>query len=165
MKKMLIYTDGSSLNNPGDGGWGVIFFANKKVMEMAGYQANATNNQMEMMAIYKAFETIISKNAQEYDIQIYSDSKYVIQGLTEWIESWIKNGWKNSAKKEVKNKKLWQNIYNMEKMIKTDNKIKYFHVKAHNGQKYNERVDDIARFSAMRTEFDLYVGKEDNYLK
>jgi ribonuclease HI len=83
MKKIIIYTDGSSLGNPGEGGWGGIFLVNKKVMEIGGYQKDVTNNQMELRAILKIFEKLIEKKVSNYEIEIFSDSKYCIQGITE----------------------------------------------------------------------------------
>ena len=84
-KEIIIYTDGSSLGNPGKGGWGVIFLANKKVMEMGGFQKEATNNQMELMAILKALEKLAKKEVSAYKIIINSDSKYSISGIEDWI--------------------------------------------------------------------------------
>jgi ribonuclease HI len=82
-KEIIIYTDGSSLGNPGPGGWGVLFLANKKIMEMGGYFQKSTNNQMELEAIKQAFLKLVEKKVENYKISIYSDSQYCIKGLTE----------------------------------------------------------------------------------
>jgi ribonuclease HI len=81
--EIIVYTDGSSLGNPGNGGWGVIFLTDKKAFEMAGFQADVTNNQMELEAVYRALELMTERSIVGYEVNIYSDSKYVINGLTE----------------------------------------------------------------------------------
>ncbi len=163
--EIMVYTDGSSLGNPGNGGWGVIFLTEKKVFELAGFQANATNNQMELEAVYRAFELMTERNIRAYEVNIFSDSKYVINGLTEWIHNWKKNNWKTAAKKDVLNKNYWVDISNMMKIIEEQNSISFFHVKAHNGEIYNERVDDLARFSAEKKDFKKFNGNFEDYLK
>lgn len=166
-KEIIIYTDGSSLGNPGESGWGSIFLVGKKVMEIGGYQKDATNNQMELEAILKSFEKLVEKNISNYSVEIFSDSKYCIQGITEWIFSWKKNSWKNSAKKPVKNKEYWEKIDNAKRFLEMENKIKFIHVKAHNGEKFNERVDDIARGMAESKgkDFKLFAGDFEKYQK
>jgi ribonuclease HI len=82
-KEIIIYTDGSSLGNPGEGGWGGVILVKDKVMEIGGYQKDATNNQMELEAILKSFEKLVEKNISSYSVEIFSDSKYCIQGITE----------------------------------------------------------------------------------
>lgn len=166
MKELIIYTDGSSLGNPGEGGWGGIILVRKKVLEIGGYQKDATNNQMELEAISKVLEKLIEKKVENYHIKIFSDSKYCIQGITEWIFGWKKNGWKNSAKQPVKNKEYWEKIDSIKKFLEEENKIDFIHVKAHNGENLNERVDDIARGMAEnKGELELFSGDLEKYKK
>jgi len=163
--EIIVYTDGSSLGNPGNGGWGIIFLTDKKAFEMAGSQKNVTNNQMELEAMYKAFELMTERNIAGYEVNIFSDSKYVITGLTEWIYNWKKNGWKTASKKDVLNKNYWIDISSMMEILENQNNISFFHVKAHNGEKYNERVDDLARFSAEGKNVNKFNGNLSDYLK
>ncbi len=168
MKKNIlqVYTDGSSLGNPGIGGWGVIFLGKKKVLELGQKVDNVTNNQMELLAIKKAMEYLFKNNISGYHIIFKSDSKYFIDGIEKWIENWQKNNWKTANKKEVKNQELWKQILRLKESILLDNSIEFEHVKAHNGEVYNERVDDIARGFAESSiiKNDLYSGNANNYL-
>ncbi len=164
LKKMKIYTDGSSLGNPGKGGWGIIFISNGKILEMGKKYEDVTNNQMELMAVKIAMETLAKKNVENYEIEFMIDSKYVIDGTEKWIYGWIKNGWKKSDKKPVLNKELWEGIYNPKKILEEKNKFIFTHVKAHNGEEFNERVDDIARGFAEGGDVELFNGLKENYL-
>ena len=164
LKKMKIYTDGSSLGNPGNGGWGVIFLTNGKVLEMGKRYENVTNNQMELLAVKTAMEVLAQKNVENYEIEFMIDSKYVIDGIEKWIYGWIKNDWKKADKKPVLNRELWEGIYNPKKILEEKNKFIFTHVKAHNGEKYNERVDDIARELADGKDVELFNGREEGYL-
>ena len=101
-----IYTDGSCLNNPGNGGWAAIIIKNDEITEISGNEKNTTNNRMELLAPISA----LNKIRDELDIEIYTDSKYVKQGITEWIYNWKSNGWKTSKKEDVKNKDLWTQL-------------------------------------------------------
>jgi ribonuclease HI len=135
-----IYTDGSCLGNPGFGGWAAIIFLNDKKIKINGKKRNTTNNQMELMAPIKALKKIpVGKK-----VQIYTDSKYVKMGITEWIESWKKNNWKTSSKKKVKNKDLWKELDHLSKK----HQIKWLWVKGHSGDIANEEVDQLAREAA-----------------
>ena len=135
-----IYTDGSCLGNPGFGGWAAIIFLNDKKIKIKGKKRNTTNNQMELMAPIKALKKIpVGKK-----VQIYTDSKYVKMGITEWIESWKKNSWKTSSKKKVKNKDLWKELDRLSKKYQ----IKWLWVKGHSGDITNEEVDQLARKAA-----------------
>ena len=163
LKKMKIYTDGSSLGNPGNGGWGIIFLTNGKVLEMGKRYKNVTNNQMELLAVKTAMEVLAQKNVENYVIEFMVDSKYVIDGIEKWIYGWIKNDWKKADKKPVLNRELWEGIYNPKTILEEKNKFIFTHVKAHNGEKYNERVDDIARNFAEGENVDLFNGREDSY--
>ena len=135
-----IYTDGSCIGNPGKGGWAAIIFDNKKKKVLKGSKDITTNNQMELTATIKALEYISTKDK----IQIYTDSKYVKQGITEWITKWKINGWKTSKKEEVKNKDLWLELDN----LTSKNSIEWVWVKAHSDNDLNNEVDLLARKEA-----------------
>ena len=135
-----IYTDGSCLGNPGLGGWAAIIFLNDKKIKIKGKKKNTTNNQMELMAPIKALKKIPVGEK----VQIYTDSKYVKMGITEWIESWKKNNWKTSSKKKVKNKDLWKELDRLSEKFQ----IKWLWVKSHSGDIANEEVDQLARGAA-----------------
>ena len=134
--KYKIYTDGACSGNPGKGGWAAIILDKKNQLNISGGESKTTNNRMELMAAIMALKKI--KNRSE--ITIYTDSRYVKDGITNWINKWKLNNWKNSNKKPVKNKDLW---------IKLDNaclkhKVTWKWVKAHAGNKYNNLVDELA---------------------
>ena len=135
-----IYTDGSCIGNPGKGGWAAIIFMNNEKKILKGSKDITTNNQMELTATIKALEYISTKDK----IQIYTDSKYVKQGITEWITKWKINGWKTSKKEEVKNKNLWLELDN----LTSKNSIEWVWVKAHSDNDFNNEVDLLARKEA-----------------
>lgn len=136
MKKVIIYTDGASRGNPGHGGWGALLICGKHEKELCGYQAEVTNNQMELTAAIKALEEL----KEPCDITLYTDSKYVMQGLTEWMPNWKKNNWKTAARKPVKNKELWIELDDLAQK----HQINWQWVKGHNGDPGNERADALA---------------------
>ena len=135
-----IYTDGSCLGNPGKGGWAAIIFIDGKKIKIKGSKKNTTNNQMELLASIQALKKIPASKK----IEIYTDSKYLKMGITEWISSWKKNSWKTSSKKKVKNIELWKELDNLVE----NHKIKWFWIKAHAGNLINEEVDLLARKAA-----------------
>ena len=135
-----IYTDGSCIGNPGKGGWAAIIFKYNEKKILKGSKDITTNNQMELTATIKALEYISTKDK----IQIYTDSKYVKQGITEWITKWKINGWKTSKKEEVKNKDLWLELDN----LTSKNSIEWVWVKAHSDNDLNNEVDLLARKEA-----------------
>ena len=135
-----IYTDGSCLSNPGNGGWAAIINNDGSILRISGSEKNTTNNKMELMAPIRALQKI-SSNEQ---VEIYTDSKYVELGITEWVHKWIKNSWLTSKKEPVKNKELWIELYNLTKSFK----IKWIWVKAHAGNPLNEEVDLLAKKAA-----------------
>ena len=138
--KVTIYTDGAAKGNPGKAGWGAVFLVGGKVIEIGGNAEHATNNIMELTAPIEALKHIKNKFTNIRHVEIFSDSKYVILGITEWIFNWQKNNWRNAAKKPVLNRKLWEELYDLVKELKP----KWTYVKGHNGDKYNERADVIA---------------------
>ena len=135
-----IYTDGSCLNNPGNGGWAANINDDGKILKISGSEKNTTNNKMELMAPIKALKKIDKKKK----IEIYTDSKYVKLGITEWIHKWIRNKWQTSKKEDVKNKELWNELYNLNKSFE----INWIWVKAHAGNPLNEEVDLLAKKAA-----------------
>ena len=118
-----IYTDGSCLENPGNGGWAAIIIDEKKKTEIKGSKKNTTNNQMELLAPIEALKKIPKGS----EVQIFTDSKYVKSGITEWIHNWKKNGWKTANKQEVKNKNLWTEL----DLLANEFEISWNWVKAH----------------------------------
>jgi len=139
-----IYTDGAARGNPGKAGWGVVFIQEKKIFEIGGRSDHATNNQMELMAAIEALKHVkkflARQDLAKSSVEIYADSKYVILGITEWIFNWQKNNWRNAGKKPVMNRELWEELYEFTKNLK----LKWNYVKGHSGDKYNDRVDEIA---------------------
>ena len=135
-----IYTDGSCLNNPGDGGWAAIINDDGKISKISGSEKNTTNNKMELMAPISALKNI----NKDKKVEIYTDSKYVKLGITEWVHKWIKNNWKTSKKEDVKNKELWVELYELTKSFE----ISWIWVKAHAGNLHNEEVDLLAKKAA-----------------
>tara|TARA_B100000123_G_scaffold7318_1_gene5529 strand:- start:310 stop:732 length:423 start_codon:yes stop_codon:yes gene_type:complete len=135
-----IYTDGSCLGNPGNGGWAAIILDDKKKIQIKGSKKNTTNNQMELLATIKALKKIPKGS----NVQIFTDSKYVKSGITEWINNWKKNGWKTASKQPVKNKDLWTELDQMTNEFQ----IKWSWVKGHSTDVLNNEVDLIAREAA-----------------
>ena len=135
-----IYTDGSCLENPGNGGWAAIIIDDGKKTEIKGSKKNTTNNQMELLAPIQALKKI-PKGSK---VQIFTDSKYVKSGITEWIHNWKKNGWKTANKQPVKNKELWEKL----DLLTNEFEISWNWVKAHSTNKFNNEVDLIAKEAA-----------------
>ena len=135
-----IYTDGSCLGNPGNGGWAAIIIADEKKTHIKGSKKDTTNNQMELLAPIKALKKIPKGS----NVQIFTDSKYVKSGITEWINNWKKNGWKTANKQPVKNKELWTEL----DLMTSEFEIKWSWVKGHSSDKLNNEVDLIAREAA-----------------
>ena len=135
-----IYTDGSCLGNPGNGGWAAIILIDKKKIQIKGGKKDTTNNQMELLAPIKALKKIPKGS----NVQIFTDSKYVKSGITEWIHNWKKNGWKTANKQPVKNKDLWTEL----DLMTSEFEIKWIWVKGHSTNKLNNEVDLMAREAA-----------------
>ena len=135
-----VYTDGSCLENPGKGGWAAIIINESGRTEIKGSKENTTNNQMELTAPIMALKKI----PQGSKVQIYTDSKYVKSGITEWIHNWKKNGWITADKKKVKNKNLWTKLDDLSNVFD----IEWIWVKAHSTDELNNEVDLLARSSA-----------------
>jgi len=164
-REITIYTDGSSLGNPGPGGWGTLLLTEKSAVELGGRDDNTTNNKMELQALIEAMKLLAERGITDYDVTIFADSKYVLQGISEWIHGWKKRGWKKADGKPVLNQEYWQELDGLRNFLEEDgNKLFFEHVKAHNGEIYNERVDDIARLLAGKEDVELYSGKRTSYL-
>ena len=135
-----IYTDGSCLINPGNGGWAAIIIEDEKITRIKGSKKDTTNNQMELLAPIKALNEI-PKGSK---VQFFTDSKYVKSGITEWIHNWKKNGWKTANKKEVSNKELWTEL----DLLNSEFEISWNWVKAHSTNDLNNEVDLLAKDAA-----------------
>ena len=137
-----VYTDGSCLGNPGTGGWAFLILNDGGITNHFGYQLDTTNNQMELTAAINALEFIKEND----EITLFTDSSYVKNGITSWITDWKKNNWKNSQKKEVKNKDLWIKL----DILNSQKRIIWKWVKAHDINDHNNRVDLLAREAAEK---------------
>ena len=136
MKKINIYTDGACKGNPGPGGWGALIVLEDEQIELSGGKKETTNNQMELMAVIKSLEHFDNK----IDAIIYTDSKYVMDGITDYIKRWKINGWKTSSKKPVKNSELWKSLDSLNSF----HNIQWNWVKGHSGHPGNEKADALA---------------------
>lgn len=133
---VIIYTDGACRGNPGPGGWGVILSYKGNAKELYGGEPETTNNRMELTAVINALETLTKPCA----VQINSDSKYVLQGITEWMDNWKKRGWKTASKSPVKNEDLWRRL----DAARLPHNIEWLWVKGHSGNSGNDRADQLA---------------------
>lgn len=161
MENVTIFTDGSSLGNPGPGGFGAILHFKKsgEVFELGAGDKKTTNNRMEMMALIESLKFIREKGLLEVAIDVYADSQYVINGSTKWIYGWQENGWMTKNKVAVLNKDLWQEIFSLTR----DFDIEWHYVEGHAGIPGNERVDEIATAFAAGKEIKLFSGKIKDY--
>ncbi len=137
-QSIKIYTDGACSGNPGPGGWGVLMIWGEHEKELCGGESGTTNNRMEMMAVIQALDAVKNKSVP---IDLYTDSKYVMDGINEWLAGWKARGWKTAAKKPVKNQDLWMLI---DSAVSAHN-VTFHWVKGHNGHPENERADELAR--------------------
>ena len=148
MKTVNIYTDGACRGNPGAGGWGAILEYNGRRREMSGGEPETTNNRMELSAVIEAFSAL----KEPCEINLYSDSKYVIDGLSKgWAKSWKEKGWKKADKSPALNPELWDKLLSLCEI----HKINYHWIKGHDGHPENERCDTLAT-----TEADKFTKKE-----
>ena len=143
MPVLEIYTDGACSGNPGAGGWGAILRYGEVEKELSGAEKETTNNRMELTAVIEALKAL----HRDCEIVIHTDSRYVMDGVTNWMPNWKKNNWRTSNKKSaVKNVDLWQEL----DMLLTKHQVRWIWVKGHNGHPENERVDKLAR-DAIKT--------------
>ncbi len=161
MEHFIVFTDGASRGNPGPGGYGavVVSLVGKQVYEFGDREDKTTNNRMEMSAIVRALEEIEKLAKAETEITIYTDSKYVIKGVTIWMFNWQKNNWQTKNKTDVLNRDLWERLAELIK----NKTIDWKHVPGHVGIPGNERVDEIGTKLADKEDLDLYQGSLDDY--
>jgi ribonuclease HI len=140
MKRVELFTDGACKGNPGPGGWGALLRLGKHEKELSGGESDTTNNRMEMTAVIRGLEALI----EPCEVAIYTDSRYVMDGMTKWIDGWQKRGWISASKQPVRNKDLWHEL------IEAAGKhaIEWNWVRGHNGHPENERVDQLASDAA-----------------
>jgi ribonuclease HI len=152
----IIFCDGSSLGNPGPGGWGAIVSENGNVLELGGGERHTTNNKTELLAAINALKHI--KDPKK-DISVHTDSSYVINGMTKWIYGWQRNNWITSGKEPVSNRELWEELIKLSK----GKKIKWTYVRGHAGIPGNERCDEIAVSYAEEKPVKLFKEKVSKY--
>ncbi|MCP4188219.1 MAG: ribonuclease HI [Gammaproteobacteria bacterium] len=138
-KKVVIYTDGACRGNPGPGGWGVLMHYQGKDKTLYGYEAQTTNNRMELTAAIQALRAL----KRACHVELKTDSRYVMQGINDWIQNWKKNNWKTAAKKVVKNVDLWQQL----DKERQRHQIDWVWVKGHSGVPGNEKADQLANIA------------------
>ena len=136
MKIIRIYTDGACRGNPGPGGWGALILKDNEEIKLNGGQNDTTNNQMELTAVIKALDFF----SESTEIEIFTDSKYVMDGITEYIKKWKVNGWKTASKKPVKNTDLWKQL----DALNAHHSIRWNWVKGHSGHRENDIADELA---------------------
>ncbi|MDJ0834761.1 MAG: ribonuclease HI [Gammaproteobacteria bacterium] len=134
--KVVLYTDGACRGNPGPGGWGVYLQYGDHSKNLYGFEAQTTNNRMELTAVIQGLQALTRSCA----VEVYTDSKYVMQGITEWLDGWKRNGWKTAAKKPVKNQDLWQQL---DQQV-AQHRVSWHWVKGHAGIPGNEMADQLA---------------------
>ena len=149
MSNIVIYTDGGCHGNPGPGGWGAVIIDGNDVHTVSGGEKNTTNNRMELMAAIKSLQTIVSNEQwKSEEINVFSDSQYVKNGITSWIKNWKKNGWKTAAKKPVLNQDLWMQLDELYNALN----VNWQWVKGHAGVKYNEMCDQLCQTEIAKYE-------------
>ena len=136
MKRVEIFTDGACKGNPGPGGWGALLRMGRHEKELSGGEAHTTNNRMEMTAVIRALEAL----AEPCEVLLHSDSRYVIDGMTKWIEGWQRKGWITASRKPVLNADLWRELI----AAAAPHRIEWTWVKGHSGHTENDRVDQLA---------------------
>ena len=140
--RVVIHTDGACSGNPGPGGWGVILQSGPHRKELSGGEHLTTNNRMELTAAIKALEALKSPS----EVELYTDSNYLRGGITSWIRSWKRNGWRTADKKPVKNAELWESLLE----AAARHQVRWHWVKGHSGHPENDRVDALACAEADR---------------
>lgn len=140
--KVVIYSDGSSVPNPGKGGWAAMLMYGEVTKEISGSAARATNNQMELTAAVRALEAL----KRPCEVEIHTDSAYLKNGITKWIHNWVQNDWKTSSKNPVENQDLWMRLYELTQQ----HTVTWKWVKGHSVNKYNQRVDELANEARVK---------------
>ncbi|MBZ5487820.1 ribonuclease HI [Halomonas aquamarina] len=136
LPQVTVYTDGACRGNPGPGGWGVLLSSGSHEKTLKGFEADTTNNRMELMAAIMALRTL----NKPCEVALWTDSQYVRQGITQWIHNWVKRGWKTAARQPVKNAELWKALHEETHR----HKVAWHWVKGHSGHPGNERADALA---------------------
>lgn len=137
-EKIIIYTDGACSGNPGPGGWGAILMYKGAKKEISGGKKDTTNNVMEITAVIEGLKQL----KKQSEVQVYSDSSYVVNTFKQgWIYNWMKKGWRTASGEPVKNKELWQELYNLTQK----HKVEFIKVKGHSDNEFNNRCDEMAR--------------------
>ena len=136
MERIKIYTDGACRGNPGRGGWGVLIINGQESKKIFGGIIETTNNEMELTAAIKGLESFNSPT----DLDLYTDSKYVMDGINDWIHNWKRNGWKTANKKPVKRSNLWMEL----DKLNSFHDVKWYWVKGHSGDIGNDMADELA---------------------
>lgn len=157
MSKITIFTDGAAKGNPGSGGYGAVISFGHSVLEIGAGKSETTNNEMELKAVVEALKQVPT---DAKNIEIYTDSKYVVEGATAWTFGWMKNGWKTKSGGDVLHKGLWQELVNLLK----NNKVEWHKIPGHSGLIGNERADVIASDFGQKKNVDLYEGARAGYL-
>jgi ribonuclease HI len=140
VKQLEIFTDGACKGNPGPGGWGAVIRYGKHEKEISGSDPDTTNNRMELSATIQALKILI----EPCEVKLHTDSRYVIDGITKWIQGWQRNGWKNASKQPVSNIDLWHDLIE----ATARHQVEWIWVKGHNGHPENERADRLASDAA-----------------
>ena len=162
---ITVFTDGSSRGNPGPGGWAAFVIDNNtKVVELGGREDHTTNNRMELTAAVEALR-LIRERGFTGEIELYSDSAYVLNGITSWVYGWERNDWLTKEKEPVLNQDLWQALLEISRQLKLHHTITWKKVEGHSGLAGNERVDEIATGFADKKVVLLYTGTYKDYLK
>ncbi len=156
-KYIHIYTDGSSIGNPGPGGWGaILWYPGGEVRELGGREDHTTNNRMELVG---AIESLEYSFTAALPVRLYTDSAYLINGITKWVHGWQKNGWVTKSREPVLNKELWETLFAIAKKMQ----VEWRHTPGHAGIAGNERVDEIANGLARGFKITLYHGDMGEY--
>ena len=146
MEKVIVYTDGACSGNPGPGGWGAVLMLGENKKEISGGKKDTTNNVMELTAVIESLKLL----KRPCKVSLYSDSAYVVNAfLQDWISGWIKKGWKNAQKEEVKNKELWQELL----FLTQTHHVTFHKVKGHSDNEFNNRCDELARNAIKKLYF------------
>ncbi len=156
MEHIKIFTDGAAKGNPGPGGYGAVLLLDDSVLEIGEGKKLTTNNEMELRAVVEALKSVPTGST---GVEVYTDSKYVVEGATGWIFGWMKNGWKTKTKEDVSHKEIWLELIELLKKVKVD----WHKIPGHSGLIGNERADTIASDFGEEKSVNLYNGKREGY--
>ena len=148
VQQIDVFTDGGCHGNPGPGGWAYVIEADGQRLEASGGEPNTTNNRMELEAVIQALRAVAQRSEAPRLVTVHTDSQYVKNGITTWIRTWMKNGWKTAAKKPVKNQDRWVRLHELESLVRPAWKW----VRGHAGNELNERCDELVQDAIARLE-------------